>query len=156
MSEYIGVGPVLRGSIVLIEEGRLLLVRMVYLETEYVVLPGGQQEQGETLTDCARREAMEETGLNVELDRMLYLSERVPKTSPGFHLVNACFLARRIGGELKTGPVVESDVKVITDIFFEPLEKACRRLSSLGTHLRRDAAAGFPSTHPLLLTTYGD
>jgi 8-oxo-dGTP diphosphatase len=54
-------------------QGRVLLVRTTKAGWE---LPGGRVEPGEDLLDGARREALEETGCNVDVGRLtgLYMS----------------------------------------------------------------------------------
>jgi ADP-ribose pyrophosphatase YjhB (NUDIX family) len=49
--------------VMVIEEGRLLLVKPVYMD--YWTLPGGGVKRGETLEQTARREVWEETGVRL-------------------------------------------------------------------------------------------
>ncbi|MFF3920542.1 NUDIX hydrolase [Streptomyces sp. NPDC001852] len=52
---------------VIVEEGRLLLIRRSVVEEDLVwALPGGTVEPGEAAEQTAVREALEETGLTVE------------------------------------------------------------------------------------------
>jgi ADP-ribose pyrophosphatase YjhB (NUDIX family) len=51
------------------EEGRVLLLRRAYPPYDWV-LPGGGAEAGESPTATAVREVREETGLDVELERL--------------------------------------------------------------------------------------
>src|SRR3954451_17743945 len=52
-------------SVVIDAEGRILLQRR--RDNDMWALPGGKMELGESLGDCARRETLEETGLEIEL-----------------------------------------------------------------------------------------
>ncbi len=59
-------------------------------------LPGGFIEEGESAEEAARREAREETGLEVELLELLYLYSR-PDRDPRRHVISAVFIARAKG-----------------------------------------------------------
>ena len=96
----IGVGGVI------VQDGRALLIRRGQppLLGEWS-LPGGVLECGETLREAAVREAMEETGLVVEVIDMLGVYERVIRNDGRvrYHYVLIDFLCRPAGGELKAG-----------------------------------------------------
>jgi 8-oxo-dGTP diphosphatase len=71
-------------------------------------LPGGGVEEGESLAEGAVREAKEETGLDVELTRLVGVYSRM---GGGMHDVHAVlYAARPVGGELKTQPNETIDV----------------------------------------------
>lgn len=59
-------------------------------------LPGGFVDYGETLENAARREAFEETGLQVRLVRQLH-SYSHPDRDPRFHTISTVFLATAEG-----------------------------------------------------------
>lgn len=59
-------------------------------------LPGGFVDMGESLEDAARREAMEETNLNLEDLRQMHTYSD-PKRDPRFHTVSTVFIARGVG-----------------------------------------------------------
>lgn len=59
-------------------------------------------EYGETFFECGVREVKEETGLDVEVDRIIFLSEAIaPDRSR--HIVNVFMTAKSVGGILKLG-----------------------------------------------------
>jgi len=91
-------------AIVLHGDGRVLLVKHSHKETgrEYWTLPGGGALPGEVLAQCAVRETMEETGLKVDAERLVYLGDET-HASDASRLVTPYFLCRITGGELRTG-----------------------------------------------------
>ncbi len=62
-------------------------------------LPGGFVEVGETVEEAADREAAEETGLAVEVARLVGVYSD-PERDPRGHNVSVAFLARVLGGDL--------------------------------------------------------
>ena len=68
------------GAHILVEddEGRLLVVRMTYMGSGWM-LPGGRVERRETPQAAAERETREETGLEVAVDRLLIVEAYRPK-----------------------------------------------------------------------------
>lgn len=58
-------------SIIVHEEKVLLLWRNIN-DKEYFVFPGGGKEEGETLEEATVREALEETSISVNVDKLLY------------------------------------------------------------------------------------
>ena len=79
------------------EEGRILLIRRGSDPYEgYWALPGGFVEVGETTEDAAAREAKEETGLDVEIVRLIGVYSD-PDRDPRGHNVNCAYLARAEG-----------------------------------------------------------
>jgi 8-oxo-dGTP diphosphatase len=64
---------------------------------DFWVPPGGRLEGDESIFDCARRETLEETGLHVELDHILYIQEFV---EPGYHFCKFFILGQTSGGTL--------------------------------------------------------
>ena len=81
------------------EEGRVLLIRRGTDPYEgYWALPGGFVEVGETVEAAATREAEEETGLKVEIERLVGVYSD-PDRDPRGHNVSCAFLARAQEGE---------------------------------------------------------
>lgn len=79
---------------VLDDEGRILLSRRGDFGSWN--LPTGRLDPGEAIADAAAREAYEETGLKVEIERPVGLYYQ-----QGWGRMNVLFLARPIGGELR-------------------------------------------------------
>jgi 8-oxo-dGTP diphosphatase len=117
----------------IVEDGRYLLVREAKESARRRYnLPAGKPEVGETLVEAARREAKEETGLEVEVDYLVGLYH-CPRTSEGFGIVNFVFACRSVGGELRASPQ-HPDVRYCTRA--EVAELARERLIR-GTHIER-------------------
>lgn len=64
------------------------------------VTPGGGVEGEESLTECAKREVLEETGLSVELGRIAYVGVFV---EPGWYHCEVYFIADSHSGTVKRG-----------------------------------------------------
>lgn len=60
-----------RGSVVLIENNKVALIKRTREDAVYYVFPGGGIEEGETLEMGAVREAFEELGVRVQLNELL-------------------------------------------------------------------------------------
>ncbi len=73
----------------------LVLVRRKFPPLGWA-LPGGFAEVGETLGDAARREALEETGLRVDLLEQFFTYSD-PRRDPRRHTISTVFLARADG-----------------------------------------------------------
>lgn len=98
-SPLVGVGAII------IEDDRVLLVKRGHppLAGEWSI-PGGVLEVGETLREAAVREAMEETGLEVEPGDLLGVYDRVLRDADErtlYHYVLIDFLCRRISGDAR-------------------------------------------------------
>ena len=110
--------PIVGVGAVIIHNGRALLVRRATepLRGEWSV-PGGALELGEKLRDGAAREALEETGLRVEVGEVLDVFDSIFPDAEGrtqFHYVLIDFLCRPVAGEATAGSDV-SDVKWVTE-----------------------------------------
>ena len=69
-------------------------------------IPGGRQELGETVRQTAAREAMEETGLEIELVGLVDVVDALRKDAEGrvaSHITLVDFAARWVAGEAVAG-----------------------------------------------------
>lgn len=80
-----------RVALVIIHKGKILLVKHRKEGREYWLLPGGGLENNETVEMCAVREAMEETGLNISLGKLLFTSESINPNGKK-HIINMFFI----------------------------------------------------------------
>lgn len=83
----------MRPTSVLIENGRLLVVKQWVTATRGWSLPGGKLEPGETIEQCLIRETREETGLDIKLKELLYITDRF--FGDEIDLVHMSFLVER-------------------------------------------------------------
>ena len=89
--------PTFGVCIATIRDGQILLTQ----RSDFPVwcLPGGAVDDGESLAQAAIREAREETGVDVELTRLVGVYSRPNWRYGGDHSV--LFAARPVGGELQ-------------------------------------------------------
>jgi 8-oxo-dGTP diphosphatase len=82
-------------------------------------LPGGFVEYGERVEDAARREAEEETGLKVELQRLLGVYSDLGRDPRG-HTISICYLSCPVDCDLKAGSDA-TEVKIFKRVPWQEL-----------------------------------
>ncbi|MCK4531902.1 MAG: NUDIX hydrolase [Candidatus Aenigmarchaeota archaeon] len=86
--------------LILTKENEVVLVKRKFDPfAGYYALPGGFVEYGETAEEACVREALEETGLKVEIEKIIGVYSD-PKRDPRGHVISIVFLCKQIGGEL--------------------------------------------------------
>jgi 8-oxo-dGTP diphosphatase len=98
-------------------------------------LPGGFVEVGETVEEAAMREAAEETGLAVQVARLVGVYSD-PERDPRGHNVSVAFLCRVVGGDLEAA----SDAAEVAVLDPASVELAFDHRRIVGDTLRLDAA----------------
>ena len=108
--------------IVLDDDNRILMVRQDHPERKVWMVPGGSIEEGESSAQAAVREALEETGLEIETGGLIWHVEEVSERGQRF--VNF-FRAKVTGGELKLGmdPEFSEENQVLAEIRFMTREE---------------------------------
>ncbi len=92
--------PALTVDALIIDGGDIVLIKRKNQPfKDKWALPGGFVEYGECVEDAAVREAKEETGLDIILERLTGVYSD-PDRDPRGHTVSVCFLGRIKGGEL--------------------------------------------------------
>jgi len=101
-------------------QGKIVLIERKNPPYGYA-LPGGFVEYGETLEECATREAFEETGLEItDLELLSCYSD--PKRDPRFHTITTVFIAKG-KGHLKAGDDAKNVLLVSPDEI--PWDRLC-------------------------------
>jgi 8-oxo-dGTP diphosphatase len=131
--------PVPASGIILVEQGRVLLVRRTFDPREGMwTLPAGFVEIDEDAAACAIREMKEETNLDVEIIRLFNVYSAFDDPRTGVVLV--LYLARKLGGELRCGDdASEARFFSLTDL---PAEIAFRAHRWALSDIRTQHAAG--------------
>ena len=88
-----------RVGVIVVHDRKVLLARQhVAQGQDFWIVPGGGLKKGEGLLDCARREMVEETGLEIEPMQLLYVGDFFKGDR---HVVDTFWLGKIIGGELR-------------------------------------------------------
>lgn len=126
--------PIPAAGIILLREGEtepeVLLVRRGHPPAEgQWTFPGGALLLGETIRECAHREAREEIGLELEILEVVEVVDRIFRDAQGqieYHYLIVDFLAKVKGGEIKPGDDV-------LEAKWVPVFSACREILSPST-----------------------
>ncbi len=90
----------IRAGIILLSGDSIALIERVKPTRTYYVVPGGGLKDGEYTEETARREALEELGLRVRLERLIAVVERVEQR---FTHLQLYYLATATGGDFGSG-----------------------------------------------------
>lgn len=94
--------PRVRVAAIVVEDGRLLLVRHIKDGRSYWLLPGGGVDFGESAGEALAREVREETGLEIRVRDLVFANDSIPPDGHR-HIVNLYFTADLTGGRLCCG-----------------------------------------------------
>jgi 8-oxo-dGTP diphosphatase len=100
----------------IVQDQQILLVNHKSAgQYDFWLPPGGRLEGEESIFDCARREAFEETGLSVVPDRILYIQEFA---EPGYHFCKFFILCSGFSGTLTLAHRVLEEDFLVAACFF--------------------------------------
>jgi ADP-ribose pyrophosphatase YjhB (NUDIX family) len=132
LRQRVGHAPIVMvGASAFVQDGagRVLLVRRT--DDGTWSLPAGAMDLGERLDQTVVREVREETGLEVEPERVIgmYTGPEMFHTYPNgdqAHIVSTLFACRIVGGELRADGVETSDVALVAPDSLPPLGPRAR------------------------------
>jgi len=112
-----------RGSVVIVENDKVMLIQRLREGSLYYVFPGGGIKIGETPEDAAKREAFEEMGVEVKVCDCIAKVE--------FNGTQYFFLSKIINGTLGTGQGEEYTDKERDRGTYLPIWVEIKKLSSI-------------------------
>jgi len=121
---------------IIIQDDRLLLTRR--RDVPVWVAPGGHMDHGETLPACCAREVQEETGLDVEVGRLVGIYARQQRGNGRVQWTTFAFACRVVGGT----PRLTDET---SGIRYWPLEALPATLTPWHRRLVGDALNGDPA-----------
>lgn len=120
------------------KERRILLVRQHHENRDIWMVPGGAIEDGENARQAAIREVKEETGLDVDIEKLIWHVEEVSEAR-GQRFVNF-FLGRIKGGDLALGydPELLGGEQVMKEVKFVTREELAKLENVYPDYLRTE------------------
>ncbi|ADK06102.1 TPA: NUDIX hydrolase [Bacillus anthracis] len=92
-----------RGVAIIVQEGKIALIKRIRGGETYYVFPGGGIEEGETPEEATKREAYEELGVHIKVGNLIAKLE--------FKGTEYYFNAHIIGGVFGSGKAEEFELK---------------------------------------------
>lgn len=111
-------------AVIFNKDNEILVAHCLNPKKDFYFLPGGGVLFHEKIEDCLVREVMEETGLDVKAERLLWVRDYI-EGFPDLHGIEIFFLATIIGGELRAQPVHDVEWLEFSFVNLEKLEGIC-------------------------------
>ncbi|WP_263701421.1 NUDIX hydrolase [Bacillus thuringiensis] len=92
-----------RSAAIIVQEGKIALIKRIREGETYYVFPGGGIEEGETPEEATKREAYEELGVHIKVGHLI--------TEVEFKGTEYYFNAHIIGGVFGSGKAEEFELK---------------------------------------------
>ncbi|TCW49903.1 mutator protein MutT [Bacillus thuringiensis] len=92
-----------RGAAIIMQEGKIVLIKRIREGEIYYVFPGGGIEEGETPEEATKREAYEELGVHIKVEHLIAKVE--------YKGTEYYFNAHIVGGVFGSGKAEEFEMK---------------------------------------------
>ena len=146
-------------KVIVIKDEKILLIKYISESgVVYYELPGGGQEQFEEMEDTARREFLEETGLNINIRRFAAIAEEIFRDEalrryyPNYaHRIHHIYMA----------DLISDDIRVEKDIVLDKNQIGCEwvpieqisKIYLIPQQIREHFNEVINSNHPVYLGT---
>ena len=111
------IRPRVRVAGILIEDDRILLIEHTKNNRKYWLVPGGGVDWGESAAEALIREFKEETSLDIEVEKFLFISETIAPDKQK-HVINLYFKIKK--SENSSNIMKLGEEKILTDLRFIP------------------------------------
>ncbi|ENB9405005.1 MULTISPECIES: NUDIX hydrolase [Bacillus cereus group] len=92
-----------RGAAIIVQEGKIALIKRIREDETYYVFPGGGIEEGETPEEATKREIFEELGVHIKVEHLIAKVE--------YKGTEYYFNADIVGGVFESGKAEEFEMK---------------------------------------------
>ena len=140
MSTKYGIRP----CAIVIHENKVLIIRAKYGNTEFYLFPGGGLESFETMSECAVRETLEETGYSIEVKKLVYVNEYINAENGNDRSISPFFLAKLKDTKQVCKPINDNGkIKEILWVDLSKIKEFDLRPKSIRDSLQEDFKTNF-------------